>query len=89
MRGFGSQRVRFELARKGISRELADVVLDEQSDEYQRAYKLALDKLAHCHDEDKQVLYRKLAGFLQRRGYPYEIVSRVVKEVLVRGDEEA
>jgi len=78
---FGPQRIRHELYRKGISRDIIDEVLDEDN-EYSRALELAKKKLPSYKNDDKAAKYRKLGGFLQRKGYSYECVSRILKELL-------
>lgn len=80
---FGNGRIRFELAKKGVSREIIEEVLEDQSgDEYERALETAKRKLNSYKSDDKNAIYRKLGGFLQRKGYSYDIVSSVLKELV-------
>lgn len=68
-----------ELRQKGISRDVADMVL-EQVDERAAAHRV-VEKNAYrwaILPEDK---YReKVAGFLQRRGFAYEVIREVMEE---------
>lgn len=83
----GSQRIRYELISKGISKEIIEDVLQiNNEDEYEMAKDLALKKLKSYKGQDNNSIYRKLGGFLQRRGYTYDIVSKVLREVLRCGD---
>lgn len=80
---FGSQRIKFELIRKGISQNIIDEVLDLQwEDEYDTALDLGRNKMYSYRDDDKLARYRKLGGFLQRKGYSYDIVNKVLKELI-------
>ena len=80
---YGSVRIKYDLIAKGISRDIIDEVLDlEYEDEYSRAFELAEKKIKSYRNDDRNAIYRKLGGFLQRRGYTYDVVSKVLKEVL-------
>lgn len=79
----GGQRIKYELQKKGVSQEIIDelLVLDKD-DQLEAAFKLAEKKLPSYKKDDRNAVYRKLSGFLQRKGYSYEIVSKVMREVL-------
>lgn len=78
----GPQKIKYELYRKGISDEIIDEVLDEDDTEYTRALELAKKKLPSYKNDDKNAKYRKLGGFLQRRGYSSGCVYKVLKELV-------
>lgn len=78
----GPKRIKYELYRKGISQEIIDEVLSEDDDEYSRALELAEKKLPSYKNDDRNAIYRKLGGFLQRRGYSYDCISKVLKELV-------
>lgn len=82
----GEQRIKQELFYKGIDKDTINDVLDElidKDEEYKTALELALKKIKTSYkNDDKNALYRKLGGFLQRKGYSYEVVSRVLKETV-------
>jgi len=80
---WGSYRIKQDLYMKGISKDIIDEVLEEYcDDEYERAMKLAKKKITSYKKDDKNAIYRKLGGFLQRKGYSYDCVSRILKELL-------
>ncbi|WP_077368479.1 regulatory protein RecX [Anaerosalibacter sp. Marseille-P3206] len=80
---WGSYRIKQDLYMKGISKDIIDEVLDEYcDDEYERAMILAKKKITSYKKDDKNATYRKLGGFLQRKGYSYDCVSRILKELL-------
>lgn len=78
---YGPQRIKYDLYRKGISGDIIEEVLD-YDDEYDRALELAEKKINSYKNDDRNAKYRKLGGFLQRRGYSYGCISKVLKEVL-------
>ncbi|WP_353096464.1 RecX family transcriptional regulator [Tissierella praeacuta] len=79
----GPERIKYELMLKGISKDIIDEFLIVDSDEqYETAMKIALKKLNSYKNDDRNSIYRKLSGFLQRKGYSYDIISKVVKDIL-------
>ncbi len=79
----GPEKIKYDLYRKGISQAIIEKVLDEDDNEYARALKLAQKKLPSYKNDDKNAQYRKLGGFLQRRGYSshcvYKILDKLIK----------
>lgn len=80
---YGQNKIRYDLISKGVSKDIIDEVLDMNPvDEYERAFELANKKIKSYKNDDKNAIYRKLGGFLQRRGYTYDIVSKVLRQIL-------
>lgn len=50
--------------------------------EYETAKELAENKIKSYLKDKKDAQYRKLSSYLLRKGYSYDIVSRVVKEII-------
>jgi regulatory protein len=83
LNGFGPKRIKYDLYKKGISNDIIQKVLEEdKDDEYSRALELGKKKLTSYKNDDKNAKYRKLGGFLQRKGYSYECVSKVLRELV-------
>ena len=78
---FGPERIKYELYRKGISPEIIEEVLAED-EEYDRGLVLARKKLSSYKNDNRDAKYRKLGGFLQRKGYSYECISKILRELL-------
>jgi len=82
----GKQVLKQELYQKGVDKEIVAEIVEELVDEdieYENALNLAIKKRRTSYrKDDKQALYRKLGAFLQRKGYTYDIVSKVLKEVI-------
>ncbi|NLY46635.1 MAG: hypothetical protein GX053_11730 [Tissierella sp.] len=80
---YGSNRIRYDLISKGVSKDIIDEVLDlDHDEEYERALELANKRIKSYRNDDNAAIYRKLGGYLQRRGYTYDIVSKVLRQVL-------
>ena len=61
------------------------MIYDEE-DKYDNAYSLAIKKLKTIKEADINKKKQKLNQFLLGKGYSYEIVSKVIKNIL--NDEE-
>ena len=69
-----SQRlVRLELRQKGVGTDLTQLV---NSDDYESAYRAAQSRIRHLTGDDKS--RQRLADFLRRRGFSYEVVTRTI-----------
>lgn len=82
---YGRNRIKTELLKKGIPKEMIDELIEAtiQTDtEYETARELAESKMKSYQKDKKDSQYRKLSGYLLRKGYSYDIVSRVVKELI-------
>jgi regulatory protein len=71
--------MKWELRRKGVAPELVEEALERigEDKELEMALDLATRKLGGASVSDPESK-RKLAGFLQRRGFHWDIVSRVL-----------
>ncbi len=81
-RGVGREKLRWELRRKGISEELIRRVVDDQIDdeaEMRRAMQVVRRRLGDRTVGPGDV--RRLARFLNGRGFGPEIVDDVVKGI--------
>jgi len=75
-KGYGPLRIQYNLQQKGINKNTYQEFENEQDSDY---YSMAL-KQGHKKLKDKRDLdsLRKLYSFLLRRGYPFDIVSKVI-----------
>ncbi len=79
----GSQALRNELRMKGVEREIVDEAVDDEHDE-ELALRAASRKAAlllQTPTMDYATFRNRLSGFLQRRGFSYAIVARVVRSL--------
>lgn len=89
LNGHGRNRIRWELYKKGVSRELVDELLEEvvtPDEEYEKAKMLAERKMKLWQKDSKPVQYRKLSGLLARKGYSFDLVSKVARELVYESD---
>ncbi|SKC38477.1 RecX family transcriptional regulator [Maledivibacter halophilus] len=82
---YGRSRIRLELRRKGLDDNIVDDVLNSEY-EHEKEYEIALEqakrKIKVYKGESPQAIYRKLGGYLQRRGFSYDIVLKILKEII-------
>jgi regulatory protein len=77
----GAQALKNELRMKGVKRELVDeLVNDEQDEEHAlRAGRKKAALLVRQSEMDFKTFRARLGPFLQRRGFSYEVCTRVVR----------
>lgn len=83
LRGRGRRRIEQELRNKGISRDIIHEVMDEVfegSSEADIARREAEKKLKTLARFEPEVRRRRLAGFLERKGFSSEIIHAVLRE---------
>jgi regulatory protein len=88
---YGRGRLTAELRRKGVEKELVTEAIDSVGDEeeYTRALAAARPKWSVERTiglDSKAILAekRKLANFLQRRGFSWSIITKVLEELMVK-----
>lgn len=80
---YGPKKIRYELYKKGVSQDIIDEVLvPDKNEEYDRALELGLKKINKYKNDNRDAIYRKLGGFLQRKGYSHDIVYKVLREIV-------
>jgi regulatory protein len=82
-RGTGWRVLRQELKNKGISQEIIESF--ENSDpalEYELAYEIAVKKFSGLQRYESDVIWRRLSGFLIRRGHSSSTAMRITSELL-------
>ncbi|AGX43756.1 recombination regulator RecX [Clostridium saccharobutylicum] len=88
----GSQKIKYNLIKKGISKEIVQEQLSSinKDDEKITALNLAKKKLniIKKSENDEYKISGKLYRFLISKGYGYDIVKEVVKEVMALDDFE-
>jgi regulatory protein len=83
LRAFGRRRIELELRNKGVERETISEALAAvfgAEPELGTAISAAEKKLNTMRSADRETRRRRLAGFLERKGYSFEIIRRVINE---------
>jgi regulatory protein len=83
LRGFGRRRIAQELKNKGVDREIIQQTFAELFDgdsEFETAKLTARKKLSTLRSVDPETRRRRLAGFLERKGFSFEIIGRVLRD---------
>jgi regulatory protein len=81
LRGFGRRRIEQELRDKGVDRETARRALDDvlTSDlEIETARRAAERKLRTVRTLDRETRRRRLAGFLERKGFSFSVIRHIL-----------
>ena len=84
----GLARIRYELKNKGVAEELIDAALNgikEKYDECETARDLAINRIKVLKKSiggDKKRMQQRLYSYLSRRGFSFEVISKVVKEII-------
>ncbi|SKB01808.1 regulatory protein [Agreia bicolorata] len=86
-KGFGRSQIQRELGAKRISQEIVSDLLTalDDDDELARALELAEKKAPSLLRLDRATAERRLSSFLQRKGYPSQVVRDAVAKTLVTG----
>lgn len=84
-KGYGAGRVRTELSRRGISRELWEGALDAMPETDGKLDRLIASKLKDPNDRDA---VRKLSSALYRRGYSWDEIRSALARYNAETDEE-
>lgn len=82
-RGFGRRRIEQELKQKGIGQDIIHETvcgLFEESSELDVARREASKKLRTLSRFDPEARKRRLAGFLERKGFPSTVIWTIVRE---------
>jgi len=92
LNSIGSQKIKYTLLQKGISKELIEEHLSNSNKENEKdvAFNLAKKKvgLIRKKENDKYKISGKLYRYLISKGYDYDITNQVVKEVIALDDFE-
>ncbi len=81
---YGRKRIFLELKKRGIPEHIAEKALNDILDVdagYQTALELARKKYAQCEGLEAQKTATRIQGMLLRKGYSYDIVNRIMKEL--------
>ena len=81
-KGFGFNRVRSELFRKKLERDLVDEILNEYplEEELNRAVVLAGPLAAKLDISESSTVRRRMIGYLTRRGYSREVALEACRQ---------
>jgi regulatory protein len=88
-RGIGKARIKWELRQKGVEADLVEEATSEidEETEYQSAARAARAKWGKDHNPDASAKRRRLASYLQRQGFGWDVIKRVVDELAGEDDD--
>lgn len=79
--------LRYELQRKGISRDVIDAALSDLDAE-DAAYRAAQSQARRFRGTQRRDFQTKVSAFLQRRGFSYEVVRLTIRRLMEELDAE-
>jgi len=72
----------YELRLKGVADETIQQALEKYGgDETELSYQAGIKKAKECRNEDRPYFFKKVGGFLVRRGFQYSIVKPTVERL--------
>lgn len=77
----GSRALRLEMRQKGLGSDVIDEALDGTIDEEAAAYEAGLKKVRSLEKLEDREFFRKMVGYLQRRGFPYGIAAAAARKL--------
>lgn len=77
-----------ELRQKGVTQEEINQAIDSIDDdaEYQSAFELAMKKYATMSRLESDTQIRRIQSLLQRKGFGFPIITRVIRELGIGAD---
>lgn len=78
-----------ELRTKGVDQNSIDEALDEidSEDEYRMAFSLAMKKYSTMSKLEADVQIRRVQSLLQRKGFSFDLIGRVIRELDIHSGE--
>lgn len=77
----GTRALKAELRQKGIESEIIEDALADLGDEEETAYIAGMKKMRSYNTADEREFFRKMLGFLQRRGFPYAPAAAAARRI--------
>ena len=78
-----------ELRTRGVDQICIDEALDEidSEDEYRMAFSLAMKKYSTMSKLETDVQIRRVQSLLQRKGFNFDLIGRVIRELDIHSSE--
>lgn len=73
--------LQYELRRKGVASQITDAVISAETDPVTAALAAARQRAYRWYTLPEEEFSKKMAGFLQRRGFRWEVVKAVIQQV--------
>jgi len=76
----GQRLIKLELKQKGVNASIVDEIVDT-TDDTENAYNAAMHKARSLRRVDYPTFRRRLGEYLQRRGFDFALINRVIERV--------
>lgn len=84
--GWGPHRIKIDLIKLGVSKEIIGKTLQSLEFSPSDLIALAQKRFKTLKNLPREVQFRRLAGYLLRKGHPSDSVFRTVKQILKKSD---
>ncbi|MGI8825564.1 MAG: regulatory protein RecX [Chloroflexota bacterium] len=84
----GRFALKMELRRKGVADNVIEEALTDLGDEDVTAHDVGMKKARSFPLHDERAFVQRLVGFLQRRGFPYDVASSTARSIYREMTEE-
>lgn len=84
LNGYGKNKIKSLLVQKGVSNDdFYDLLEDIENDvEFENALEMGKKKRRQLSDDDEYKIRKKLFSFLSYRGFGYDVINRVLREII-------
>lgn len=82
--GYGINKIKNQLYKKGVSSEIINKCIEEFVDEdmqFELALEVGRKKMTNIRTDDFSVIYRRVSSFLQGRGFSFDVIKKVMNEL--------
>lgn len=89
-KAMGKTRIKWELRQKGVPTEVAEEALSavDAETEYQSAANVARRRWQKDGSSDERTRRRRLASFLRRQGFDWDVINKVLNELSAGSEPE-
>lgn len=77
----GKQRLKVELYQKGVPKDVIETVQTDKEKEFSLALRAAETRMRQYGHLDRETFYRRMTGFLARRGFDYGTIKQVIDRI--------
>lgn len=85
-KGFGKNRIRTEMIKKGLSKEIIDEVLEDFENDYKKIREILQNRYSVQDLKDKKIKNRAVS-YLLRQGYSYDEIFSQIRDYTEEYDE--
>lgn len=87
LKAYGPYKIKYELKNKGVENNIIESTLSIYQEDIEELTRLVSTKYkSTIEKEDKKIIYRKVGGFLQRKGHSYDTIKQILNKITCGDD---